>query len=206
MFPKIETYSAVVPLSVQERLMENNEALSKSHWNIADCVIDVIAHVYDEQLKGHHNDIGVTDIYKAVAHFTDLSWKRVGKIAVVGIMFDEGYREKYKKWGFGYFEKAYELENPEGALEFLDFFVNEYGREPEIQEVAYLYNKHILGKITDGGDQPPVPEVPKGFDSPLYKINTHIREIREYVKLDPRYERVRIALKVLEEALEDAMD
>lgn len=127
-------------------LVEAGKHLSTSQWFIGYTTLDIIdAHSERREL-----------VYRNVGQLCGLSARRVEKLSYVCVAFAGEDRDKYP---FGYYERAYELgEQKYDAIEYLDFFVQEYGRVPTISEFVFMFREHILGEVTV--DPLPTPSMP----------------------------------------------
>lgn len=131
----------------RERLVEAGHRLSVSHWEIGDVV--ALA------LEGAEKQ---SDVLREAGLLCGLSWRRVRKIAYVSMAFPEHIRGE---WGFGYYERAMELgEYALDAIEFLDWYKEEYGRALGVTEFIRIFRTHILGDVTM--EEPPPFEVGVG--------------------------------------------
>jgi len=171
-------------ISATERraLVEAGENLSKNKWLIGDITNNV----------GDKSDA----LYAEIGRLTGLSGRRVYKIAQVSQWFPPEVRDV--RWSFGYYERAYDLkEQAYDAIEFLNFYVDEYEKTPSITNFVPMFRQHILGEQTTN---PVLPETTYAPDEPD-EIEIIIGRLRYLSESHPRHQDILRLLDVLEDLL-----
>lgn len=175
MFSDIDTYA----------LIGAGQDISEGQWTIGEIALIYIDKGND-RLKVCH-EIGV---------LCGLSGRRVDKIARVAELFLPNLKE-WGDWSFGYYERAYSFgEDAYPAMDFLDFYVEEYGRRPTVTEFPMMYAQHIVGKVV-ADDAPSMP---------VYEVNDfemYIGRLRYMSTNHPNRERILYLLDELEGLVSD---
>lgn len=123
----------------QTRLTDAGRKLSEARWEIGDVSNEVL------DMNGGADGARLEAFYH-ISQFVGLSARRVDTIARVAETFPPGIRGE---WAFGYYEMACKFENPHEAIEFLEFYVEEYGKVPTITSFELLYQTHALGETKE---------------------------------------------------------
>lgn len=127
----------MIPQTAMDKLLCAGRDISNSQFIIGDVTLDLIAEL--NYARQH--------IVTRVGEITGLSGRRVDKIAYVCAAFPDMTRNPH--YGFGYYEQAYNLgDDKYDAIQFLDFFEQEYGRVLSVSEFTLVFRQHILGEKT----------------------------------------------------------
>ena len=156
----IQLYEQIVPQVIKERLQAIRRTRTESNWEIGRLALEAAANLKTEQDAGRMEGVHLYHVWHAFFHFCHISPRRVEKLSRIFEAYPAELRERYAKYDFGYFEKAFDFraEYRQQALEFLDWFESEYHRQARVTEFQFLFRKHILGEAADVLNLDAVPE------------------------------------------------
>lgn len=144
----ISLYNEILPQRVKERLEAIRHLRTESNWEIGAMAVDATRWFKSEQEAGRLKDVYLYHLWHAFHHFSHVSPRRVEKLSRIFEAFPAEVRERYAEYDFGFFEKAFDfpVRYRMQALEFLEFFEEEHGRQLRVTEFQFLFRKHILGE------------------------------------------------------------
>lgn len=152
----------MITIEQQDTLIAAGEQLSQSHW--------VIGFTTYEIIEG--SEASRDSIFREIGILCGLSARRIEKIFYVYSAF---MNHNLTKYPFGYYERAYEMgEHKYEAIEYLDFYVDEYGELPSISKFSFVYRSQILNEIVTDDRTPPEP------DTAVFQYIGSIRSIMSY--------------------------
>lgn len=167
------SYSDVVPLNLQERLIAIRDNLSKNFWEIGDIALAICAYADD-------NEIAVSRefIWSAIGSYVGLAARTVRDYARVAKSFDYRERDKYDILTFSHF--AFAARYPEKSFEILDFAVDEVekmGRPATVDrlEVRYTFNEGEGYEPKEPTYETPTPK--RDFLQYVYDMRTEVERL-----------------------------